>query len=336
MRLVKKLSVVFCVLLVLAGTVLAFVMQPVFPVRYAEIAIPTVDPKGLERHVRALSERFHPRSYDHPENLDAVVRYLSGHFEAAGGRVSLQTFTVEDRKYQNVVASFGPQGGPALIVGAHYDSYCENYREPELYTPGADDNASGVAGLLALAEIFKERVPARQVMLVAYCLEEPPHFGTLDMGSAAHAALVSSSKTEIIGMLSLEMIGSFSDAEGSQTYPADVMGLLYPRRGDFIAVVGRFQDIRLTRQVKSAMAGATELPVWSINAPPLIPGIDFSDHRNYWRFGHQAVMITDTAFYRNGAYHMAHDTADSLDYERMGRTVQSVYMAIVSLTGMKD
>ena len=332
MRQIRRLLAVVCVLLALAGVVLAFVMQPVFPNHAAGEAVPAVDPQVLERHVRALSERFHPRSYDHPENLDAVVRYVTEHLAAAGGRVDLQTFTVEDREYRNVVAAFGPHEGPVLIVGAHYDSYCENYREPELYTPGADDNASGVAGLLALAELFGKQPPARQVLLVAYCLEEPPHFGTLDMGSAAHAAHIRSSGTDIIGMLSLEMIGSFFDKEGSQRYPADFMGWLYPRQGDFIAVVGRFQDIGLTRKVKSAMAGAADLPVWSINAPPLIPGIDFSDHRNYWRFGHQAVMITDTAFYRNGAYHTEHDTADSLDYRRMSKAVQGVYAAVRVLT----
>ena len=111
------------------------------------------------------------------------------------------------------------------------------------------------------------------------------------------------------------------------------MGLLYPDKGDFIGVVGRFQDMSLTRTVKAAMLGASDLPVFSINAPPLVPGIDYSDHRNYWPYGHEAVMITDTAFYRNVHYHMNEDTADTRDYRRMAKVVQGTFAAVMALTG---
>lgn len=248
----------------------------------AASSVPAVDPAVLEKHVTTLSQTLHPRSHDHPENLEATARYIEGHFTAAGGRTHRQSFTADGLTYDNIIADFGPQDGPALIIGAHYDSHGETDREPPLYTPGADDNASGVAGLLALADLLGRHPPTGRVQLAAYCLEEPPFFGTAHMGSAAHAAMTHADGLPVIGMIALEMIGHFSDAPGSQTYPADLLTLFYPDAGDFIAVVGRFQDMSLTRTVKSAMLGASDLPVHSLNTLPVVPGVDYSDHKNYW------------------------------------------------------
>ena len=308
----------------------ALITQPVlWPARGR--SVPSVRQETLKGHVEMLAEKLHPRCYDSPDNLEAAARYIERYFAAAGGRVSRQQFSVDGLGYSNVIASFGPPG-PTLVIGAHYDSYGENYQEPPLYTPGADDNASGVAGLLALADLLGAHPPAKQVTLVAYCLEEPPFFRTNQMGSAMHAALANEARTTIIGVISLEMLGYFSDAPGSQTYPADFMTLVYPDTGNFISVVGRFQDMLLTRAIKKAMLGASDLPVWSINAPALLPGVDFSDHRNYWPYGYEAVMITDTAFYRNAAYHTRNDKANCLDYERMAKVVQGVFAAAMELT----
>jgi hypothetical protein len=132
-------------------------------------------------------------------------------------------------------------------------------------------------------------------------------------------------------MLSLEMIGYYSDAHGSQHFPVGLLGALYPSTGNFIAVVGRLSDGLLVRQVKSAMTGAAPLPVYSINAPSFVPGVDFSDQLNYWHAGYGAVMITDTAFYRNRNYHTTHDTAEKLDYKRMAMVVEGVYAAVTEL-----
>ncbi|MDH3815901.1 MAG: M28 family peptidase, partial [Acidobacteriota bacterium] len=133
------------------------------------------------------------------------------------------------------------------------------------------------------------------------------------------------------GMICLEMLGYFSDEPGSQSYPAPGMGLLYPSRGNFISVVGNVSSWGFTRSVKGWMAGATELPVRSINAPALVPGVDLSDHLNFWKHGWNAVMITDTAFYRNPNYHEVTDTPDTLDYGRMAHVVTGVYAAVTSL-----
>jgi len=171
-----------------------------------------------------------------------------------------------------------------------------------------------------------------RVELVAYSLEEPPHFRTESMGSAVHAASLEAKKARVRAMISLEMIGCFSDEKDSQAYPLGVLKLLYPSTGNFIAVVGRIGGGRLVRVVKTAMRAATRLPVESINAPGFIPGIDFSDHLSYWEHGYPAVMVTDTAFYRNPRYHTSDDTPDTLDYERMALVVDGVVAAVRALT----
>jgi hypothetical protein len=133
-------------------------------------------------------------------------------------------------------------------------------------------------------------------------------------------------------MISLEMIGYFSDLEGSQSYPSGAVGLFYPSRGNFIAVVSNLRSALLLRRIKGAMAAATDLPVESLAAPGFMMGVDLSDHVNYWDAGYSAVMVTDTAFFRNHNYHTIQDTADRLDFRRMGKVVEGVYGAIVELS----
>ncbi len=284
---------------------------------------PAVSAKRLEEHVRFLSETVHPRNYDEEKNLNDAADYILAQLKETGAEINEQVFEVEGRHYRNIRAHFGSKQGAVMIVGAHYDSYAD--------TPGADDNASGVAGLLELAQLLKKNPPEHPVELVAYTLEEPPFFSTEYMGSAVHARLVRASERSISVMISLEMIGYFSDEAHSQRYPV-LLGALYPDKGNFIGIIGRFSDRKETRRVKALMAGATDLPVYSINAPSLIKGIDFSDHRNYWAEGYRAVMITDTAFFRNCHYHEQTDTADRLDYQRMAKVVQGVYAVVQGFT----
>jgi hypothetical protein len=169
------------------------------------------------------------------------------------------------------------------------------------------------------------------VELVAYCTEEPPFFGTRWMGSYHHAEERARAGVPVRAMLCLEMVGYFSDRFGSQTYPMPLLHLYYPARGNFIAVVGNTRQRGLLRRVKAVMKGATDLPVWSASAPGKLPGVDFSDHRNYWAFGVPAVMVTDMAFYRNRAYHTERDTWDRLDYQRMAKVVGGVHRAVTDL-----
>jgi len=278
---------------------------------------PLVDPTRLEAHVRKLSVDFYPRSFQHPAKLERTAAYIAEQFEEAGAQVSTQDVVVESEHYKNVVARFGPARGRLLVIGAHYDSHGN--------TPGADGNASGIAGLLELGRLLGQSAPTRPVELVAYTLEEPPHFRTQHMGSVWHARALKAEGRDVELMLSLEMIGYFSDRAGSQAYPLAVMKLGYPDRGNFIALVGPFGDFGLSRSVKATMAGASELPVYSLNAPSIVQGVDFSDHRSYWAQGYPALMVTDTAFMRNPNYHGAGDTFDKLDYKRMAMVVQAVY-----------
>jgi Zn-dependent M28 family amino/carboxypeptidase len=278
----------------------------------------------LKAHVRKLSEDLAPRDWAHPDWLERAADYIRGEFQAAGGGVADQPYTVGGRTYRNVIASFGPETQERVVVGAHYDAAGP--------LPGADDNASGVAGLLELARLLGASPPLLRVELVAFSLEEPPFFRTGGMGSAVHARSLKEQGVPVRAMISLEMIGYFSDLDGSQQLPSPLLKALYPSRGDFIAVVGKLDQVRLVRRVKRAMLGAAPLPVYSINAPRAVPGVDFSDQLNYWEAGYDALMITDTAFYRNPNYHTARDTAGTLDYARMAMVVDGVHAAVLNLS----
>ncbi|WP_309399683.1 M28 family peptidase [Cerasicoccus maritimus] len=280
----------------------------------------TADAAKLRAHVEKLAVEFHPRNYEQMDNLNRCADYIAQHFKDAGGRVTEQTLDVNGRIYRNVSAFFGPKTGARWIVGAHYDS-CED-------TPGADDNASGVAGLLELARMLGSNPPSYAVELVTWPLEEPPFFSTSNMGSARHAESLDQAKHPVRGMIALEMIGYYRDDFGSQDYPSPMLTAIYPNTGNFLAVIGNWEQRDFVQQVKTGMKGATDLPIESIAAPPTIPGIDFSDHRNYWPLGIPAVMVTDTAFYRNPHYHELTDTPDTLDYDRMAKAVTAVYSAL--------
>ncbi|HTO09462.1 MAG TPA: M28 family peptidase [Myxococcota bacterium] len=297
------------------------VTEPVIPGGAA--SAPPADPARLEASVRMLAERFHPRDASHVANLDAAAAWIDAELAAAGGRVSEQTWVTDGETYRNVLARFGPESSERVVVGAHYD-VCDPL-------PGADDNASGVAGLLELARMLGRAPPRTAVELVAYSLEEPPYFATPHMGSAHHAAALAAAGVHVRAMLSLEMLGYFSDAPDSQGFPSALFGALYPSRGDFIALVGNLGQGSLTRSVKRAMRAAGTVPVESINAPQWLTGIDFSDHRSYWEQGFPALMVTDTSFYRNPNYHEATDTPETLDYARLARVVSAVHSAVQAL-----
>lgn len=287
-------------------------------------AVRTVDPARLEAHVRKLAVDFSPRDINHLENLDLAAAYIASELTQAGDSVSEQRYRVENRSFRNVIARFGPDTPERIVVGAHYDAFGA--------LPGADDNASGVAGLIELARLLGAHPPALRIDLVAFSTEEPPYFGTTGMGSSVHAQSLQKENASVRAMLSLEMIGYFSDERGSQHFPAGILSAFYPSTGNFIGVVGRVSDGLLARRVKSAMSEAAPLPVYSVSAPSVIPGVDFSDQLNYWHAGYKAVMITDTAFYRNVNYHTQRDTPEKLDYKRMAMVVEGVYAAVTDLS----
>jgi Zn-dependent M28 family amino/carboxypeptidase len=280
-----------------------------------------VDPARLEHHVRTLVG-FAPRDEVHPQNLDRAAAYIRRELHDAGGSVADQAFEANGATYRNVLAQFGPETRERIVVGAHYDAAGPH--------PGADDNASGVAGLIELARLLGKNPPPVHVELVAFTLEEPPHFTSPAMGSAVHARSLKERGIAVRAMIALEMIGYFTDAAASQQYPLSVLKLFYPSRGDFIGVVGKVGQGALVRRIRNAMRRASPLPVHSISAPPTLEGVDFSDHRNYWEAGYEAVMITDTAFFRNPNYHTEDDTPQTLDYERMAWVMKGVFAAVMA------
>jgi len=278
----------------------------------------------LRAHVEMLANTLRPRDYTHVENLEKSANYIRDLFRASGARVEDQAYTASGSTFRNVIASFGPDTEERVIVGAHYDVVEA--------VPGADDNASGVAGLLELAGLLKDAKLNTRVDLVAYPTEEPPFFGTSNMGSLVHARSLRNASVKVRAMLALEMIGYYTDKPGSQNFPFEAMRKLYPDTGNFVVVAGRISDELLTRKIKRAMTAENGVDVYSVNAPAGVAGVSLSDNSSYWDQGYRAVMITDSAFFRNHNYHQMSDTPETLDYERMAKVVAQVAAAVVSLS----
>jgi hypothetical protein len=313
----------------IAGAVLVLVAaslwitQPLFFVKKTAGTSPAPDSERLARRVKTLVQDYFPRDGGHPQNMARAALWIAGEMRSAGAAVLEQPFDTSGDRYSNVVASFGPPTRDVVVVGAHYDAAGEK--------PGADDNASGVAALLELADLLSGVPLSRRVELVAFALEEAPYFATPGMGSEVYARSLDETHRSVRGMICLEMVGCFTDEPGSQKLPFRVLHLFYPSKGDFIAVVGSLGRPGIVREVKRAMMAASDLPVYSIDAPRWVPGVALSDHSTFWGRGEPAVMITDTAFYRNPRYHTEHDTPDTLDYERMAKVVAGARGAVLDL-----
>jgi len=211
-----------------------------------------------------------------------------------------------------------------IVVGAHYDSV--------IGSPGADDNASGVAAVIELARHFASRSLKRTIRFVAFANEEPPHFATPEMGSFRYAQRCKTGGEKVVAMLSLESIGYFTDTPRSQEYPA-MLNLLYPSVGNFIAFVSNLRSRRLLVRCVRQFRKHSKLPVESGALPEMISGVAWSDQWAFWQFGFPAIMVTDTAFFRNERYHTAADTPETLDYERMSEVVTGLSGAILELAG---
>jgi Zn-dependent M28 family amino/carboxypeptidase len=279
-------------------------------------------PSYLRLAVTKLSREIGVRTYQDHDRLDRTVQYISGEFTAFGYQVSHQSFKFAGNTYQNVIAELKGRMSPekVLVVGAHYDTVRT--------TPGADDNASGVAGLLGLAKLLAGKPQDSTVRFVAFALEEPPTYRTKNMGSYHYAAGLKKNHDQVEGMICLEMIGFFSDRPGSQHYPIPFMKLRFPRIGNYIAMVGNRKSKKFTMQIAGGFRKATDLPLVTLNAPAIVVGIDFSDHWSFGKFGYPAFMVTDTAFYRNPNYHSPSDLPDTLDYNRMAKVVEGLTASV--------
>ena len=280
----------------------------------------------LRRDVVALCD-IGERSTMVPEGLAAAADFIEGELEAAGYRVERHTYRVErdDVVAANLIAEIRGSTRPdeIVVIGAHYDSVTG--------TIGADDNASGVAGMLALARRFARTKPGRTLRFVAFVNEEPPHFQTHDMGSWQYAKRCHDRGESIEAMVSLEAIGYYSDEPHSQQYPPPISAF-YPGTGNFIAFASNVGSLPLTAQCVRAFRAKSAMPVESASLPEVVTGMGWSDHWSFWQFDWPAIMVTDTALFRNPHYHETSDLPPTLDYARIAQVVQGMVGVTEELT----
>jgi hypothetical protein len=279
----------------------------------------------LEAHVQTIAkdigERNITRRYS---ELTRTAFYIEKVFKDLGYTVSSQKFEVDGQMVRNLEAELTGTDlkSEIIVIGAHYDS--------AIHTPAANDNASGVAGLLETARILRNSHLPRTVRFAAFVNEEPPYFHTADMGSLRYAKMCEERNDDIIAMLSLETIGYYSDAPGSQQYPPP-LSALYPEVGNFITFVGNISSRSLTRECVRIFRETTALPCEGAALPGSLTGIDWSDHWSFWEVGYDAVMVTDTATFRYPYYHESEDTLDKIDFARTARAVSGVAKVITHL-----
>ena len=271
----------------------------------------------LREVIETLACAIGERNTKKPEQLSASAKYLENSFLALGYTVNRETFPADGVPVANIVAEKAGKkhSGKIVVVGAHYDT------PPG--SPGADDNASGIAGLLEIARHHSELEMDRTIRFVAFVNEEPPYFQTELMGSRVHARGCRERNEQIVAMLCLECIGYYRDQPGSQIYPPP-LGRWYPDRADFIAFCSDVRSYPLLRKAIRVFRTTMKFPSEGLVAPKRFAEIGWSDHWSFWQEQYPAIMITDTAFLRNRHYHLASDRPDTLDYERMARVVGGI------------
>jgi hypothetical protein len=288
----------------------------------------------LEAHLRALTEIIGERSVRFPENLTKTAEYIQSFYEDTGIAVHREPYDYSDFKVANVVAeiSSGPPPSRRYLLGAHYDSVSG--------TIGADDNASAIAVQLETARGLKELLGQESldlaVTFVSFALEEPPAYGTRYMGSRVYAKKARNEQKKIDGMICLEMVGYACYEPGCQQYPFPLGFFGYPKEGNYIGIVGNFKSGGFTKTLFKALQKNPELPVIKLKIPFngwILPAVRLSDHASFWDQGFKAVMITDTAFFRNPHYHRSSDTMEKLDYRFMAELVESLLLFFKSHRG---
>lgn len=288
---------------------------------------PTLDPSlppladRLRDHVSHLALEIGQRNIFHPQALHAAADYIRSEWITQGYRVNSQVYQANGVKSENLEISRVGKTKPheIILVGAHYDTVEGS--------PGANDNASGIAALVELSRLFATVETERTLRFVAFVNEEPPFFFWGQMGSGVYAEMAKAHGDDIRLMISLEMLGSYSDEPGSQGYPL-FLKHFYPDRANFIAMVSNRASRKELHQLVVAFKAHSDFPVESLATFEFIPGVAWSDHLSFWRAGYPAVMLTDTAFYRYDAYHTAEDTPEKLDYPAMARVVEGLFHAL--------
>jgi hypothetical protein len=280
--------------------------------------------KRLRNTVRHLAATVGERHVFRPGSLDAAAKFLKSELRQFGLRVRSQAFDAQGQTVENlevVLPGDQPELG-CVVLGAHYDSL--------VGTPGADDNATGAASLLELSRLLSDHPRRGDLRLVLFVNEEPPFFQTDLMGSLVYARALASQGIKVRGMLSLESMGYFDDTRGSQKYPFP-FSLFYPGKGDFIGFVGNISSRSLVRRSIKVFRENAAFPSEGVAAPSFIPGIGWSDHWSFWQTGYPAIMITDTAPFRNPNYHRDTDLIESIDFDALARIVHGLVEVVGEL-----
>jgi Iap family predicted aminopeptidase len=273
--------------------------------------------------VRILGDEIGERNLTRYPQLNAAADFIENSFSRAGLHPRRDTYDLHGRACHNIEVEIGGARSEMLLIGAHYDSV--------FGSPGANDNGSGVAAMLALARRFTRRSAQHTVRFVAFANEEPPYFLTEQMGSFVYASRCKGRGDQISAMISLETIGYFSDAPHSQTYPAPGLGVFYPSVGNFIGFVANVHSRALLRRSIAFFRKHAGVPSEGAALPSFIPGVSWSDQWAFWQHGYPGIMITDTAPFRYPHYHSATDTPDRLDYDRFALVVSGVQKVIEEL-----
>ena len=290
---------------------------------------PVISVETLKAHVQTLAGEIGERNVFRPRALRRAEEYIERVWRTQGYEVVRQEYKVAGEKWGNLEVTRRSRSKPdaVLLLGAHYDSV--------MGCPGANDNATGVAALLEIARSFTGVEPAASVRFVAFVNEEPPFFQTAQMGSRVYAQTARARGDDIRAMVSLETIGSYSDAPGSQQFPFPswLYDLAFPDKGNFVMFASNWGSRAVMRRAEALFRAQSDFPVESISTFEIVPGVDWSDHDSFWRVGYPAFMVTDTALYRYPHYHEPTDTPDKVNYEALARVTQGLAGAFRGFAG---
>src|SRR5919198_3353689 len=277
----------------------------------------------LRADVQKLAGEIGERNMWHYQQLSAAADFIEDSFSRAGLRPRRDSYELRGQACHNIEVEISGTRPEILLIGAHYDSV--------FGSPGANDNGSGVAAMLALARRFAGRKTEHTLRFVAFVNEEPPYFLSGEMGSLVYAGRCKVRGDKISAMISLETVGYFSDEPNSQTYPSPGLGIFYPKVGNFIGFVANVHSRALLRRVIGLFREHAKIPSEGAALPSFVPGVSWSDQWSFWRNGYPGIMVTDTAPFRYPYYHSANDTPDKLDYDRFTLVVSGMHKVIEDL-----
>jgi len=281
---------------------------------------------SIKKHINRLAVDIGPRPVTNELSIKKTENYITNYFKNIGLQVQLQQYKYGNYDITNIITGSQENllSSKYYVIGAHYDSVPETY--------GADDNASGIAVLLELARYTMQEKISLPVRFVAFTAEEPPNFSTRYQGSKVFVKSALENKDEILGAIILEMVGYTSN---EQAYPLVLKWMGYPSKGNFIGIVGNRKSKKFGQSIFQSFKKNEQLPVETLFVPfngRILPDTRLSDHSPFWDAGLFAVMITDTAFFRNPNYHTPKDTFDTLDYFFMAELVKSLLITLKKLS----